>query len=74
MGQDEADTLAMEPPPAKFVVVPGSDRAVEPQGAPKSSFDRTHLGAKGAALFAGMVANELVKVAPPFAPALKASK
>jgi lysophospholipase L1-like esterase len=78
MGQDEADTLAMEPPPPKVDATPAtaaaSTASVEPQGTPKSSFDRTHVGAKGASLFAGMVATELAKVAPVLAPALKASK
>lgn len=54
MGQEEADTLATEPPPT-----------VSAQSAPagtteifstrKSSFDRTHLGEKGALLFSRMV-------------------
>ena len=76
MGQAEADTLAMEPPPATQAAAPaaGSIAATEPQGAPKSTFDRTHLGAKGAALFAAMAATELAKVAPATATALKASK
>ncbi|KQW91500.1 hydrolase [Massilia sp. Root418] len=38
--------------------------ATEPQGAPKSAFDRTHLGAKGAAYFARMVEDELKAVIP----------
>ena len=79
MGQAEADTLAMSPPPAQLAAqatapAAGGSAATEPQGTPKSSFDRTHLGAKGAALFAAMVAGELAKVAPAAAPALKASK
>lgn len=41
MGQAQADTLAMEPPPKA--------------GDVKSTFDRTHLGEKGASLFAAMV-------------------
>lgn len=41
-----------------------SATATEPQGAPKSAFDRTHVGAKGAALFSGMVATELRRLFP----------
>ncbi|MES2152466.1 MAG: rhamnogalacturonan acetylesterase [Pseudomonadota bacterium] len=73
MGQAEADTLAMEPPPAAMAPDAPAARA-EPQGAPKSTFDRTHLGAKGAALFSGMVASQLVKLVPAIAPALKAAQ
>jgi lysophospholipase L1-like esterase len=62
MGQDEADTLAQAPRP----VNDGAPAAgSEPQGAPKTAFDRTHVGAKGAALFSGMVAGELVRLFPP---------
>lgn len=70
MGQEEADTLAMEPPPPKAIapVMPG---AAEPQGTPKSTFDRTHVGQKGAELFSGMVARELVRMIPPVAASLK---
>lgn len=50
MGSEQADTLAEEPPPAP--------------GAPATRFDRTHLGAKGAALFSGMVAKELARLIP----------
>lgn len=72
MGQDEADTLAMEPPPPKpapsTVAAPAAPKdsaapSTEIQGAAKTTFDRTHLGAKGAALFADMVAAEARKVA-----------
>ena len=38
--------------------------ATEPQGAAKSAFDRTHLGAKGAAYFAAMVESEMKAVIP----------
>lgn len=64
MGQAEADTLAMAPPPLAAPAPAGSGGAVEPQGQPKSAFDRTHLGEKGAAYFSGMVAKELVRVVP----------
>lgn len=63
MGQDEADTLAQAPRPANYGA-PASSAGVEPQGAPKSAFDRTHVGAKGAALFSGMVAAELERLFP----------
>ena len=59
MGQDEADTLAMEPPPPTPKL---GGPSTEIQGAAKTTFDRTHLGAKGAALFADMVAAEARKV------------
>ncbi len=70
MGQQQADTLAMAPPP----VQPASTdaRSSEPQGAAKSAFDRTHLGKKGADLFAALVQNELLKLKPELAPLLKA--
>lgn len=71
MGQEEADTLAMAPPPSKAPAVPLDPNKVEPQGAAKSAFDRTHLGDKGAALFAKMVASEFAKAVPAVAPYLK---
>lgn len=62
MGQAEADTLAMEPPPA--AVQPALNPAsTETVGAVKSTFDRTHVGDKGAQLFADMVAAEARKLA-----------
>ncbi|KQV91101.1 hydrolase [Massilia sp. Root351] len=78
MGQDEADTLAVVPRPANYMapaILPGAApaagaaaattaAAAEPQGAPKSAFDRTHLGAKGAAYFARMVEDEMKAVIP----------
>jgi len=63
MGQDEADTLAQAPRPANYGA-PASAGSVEPQGAPKSAFDRTHVGAKGSDVFSGMVAAELVRLFP----------
>ncbi len=63
MGSEQADTLAQEPPPAKLPP-PVAGAAVEPQGAPKSAFDRTHVGPKGADLFSGMVAQELRRLIP----------
>jgi lysophospholipase L1-like esterase len=63
MGQDEADTLAQAPRPANYGA-PASGASVEPQGAPKSAFDRTHVGIKGSEVFSGMVAAELVHLFP----------
>ena len=62
MGQDEADTLAQAPRPANFGAPPAAGSEV--QGAPKSAFDRTHVGEKGAALFSNMVASELLRLFP----------
>lgn len=58
MGEAEADTLAMAPPPdtSNASAPPLRDGVKsEPAGAAKSAFDRTHLGAKGAALFSDLV-------------------
>jgi lysophospholipase L1-like esterase len=72
MGQEEADTLAMAPPPKALPAATGNGGAgVEPQGQPKSAFDRTHLGKKGAELFSGMVAGELAGVVPALAPYIR---
>jgi len=73
MGSAEADTLAEEPPPLK-PPVPISNAQAEPNGAPKSRFDHTHLGAKGAALFAGMVARDLAMVLPDLSRHLKSGE
>lgn len=62
MGAQEADTLAQEPP------LP----ADAPPGTPKGAFDYTHIGPKGAALFSGMVASELVRLRPELASILRA--
>lgn len=67
MGQQEADTLAMAPPPAAVAAptaAPAEPNKVEVAGAAKSAFDRTHLGRKGADLFARMVERELVQARP----------
>jgi lysophospholipase L1-like esterase len=64
MGQDEADTLAMAPPPAKVAALPGDPNKVEPAGTAKTAFDRTHLGQKGADLFARMAAGEFARAVP----------
>nr|WP_295774886.1 rhamnogalacturonan acetylesterase [Rhodoferax sp.] len=59
MGQEEADTLAM-PPPA-----PGDMTT-------KNPFDRTHLGAKGANYFAGLMVPIIAQAVPPLRPHLRA--
>lgn len=60
MGEAEADTLAVAPPPPKVEANTSSDLSkLEPQGAAKSAFDRTHVGVKGAAYFANMVERQL---------------
>jgi lysophospholipase L1-like esterase len=74
MGQDEADTLAVEPRPAHWVgpaVLPGAPgfgpatpENVQRPSTPRTAFDRTHLGHKGAAYFARMVEAELEKALP----------
>jgi lysophospholipase L1-like esterase len=71
MGQDEADTLAQAPRPVQGAAPSAGGAGVEPQGAPKSAFDRTHVGAKGAALFSGMVADELRRLYPALASSFK---
>lgn len=63
MGQDEADTLAMVPRPAGYGL-PQPAGTVEVAGAAKTAFDRTHLGAKGAAYFSRMVMDELKRAVP----------
>ena len=64
MGQEQADTLAMAPPPATPPAAPGDPNKIEPAGAARTAFDRTHVGAKGADLFAAMVERELVAALP----------
>ncbi len=63
MGQDEADTLAVVPRPPGYGL-PVDPNKVEPAGAAKTAFDRTHLGTKGADFFARMVERELVAARP----------
>ncbi len=58
MGQAAADTLAMAPP---------ADAPPKERGNGYRGFDHTHLGAKGAALFATMVERELVAALPAIA-------
>lgn len=62
MGEVEADTLAVAPPsPAAKgdSGVAADPNKIEPQGAAKSAFDRTHVGVKGATFFATMVESQL---------------
>jgi len=70
MGQDEADTLAVAPRPPGYGL-PVDPNKVEPAGAAKTAFDRTHLGTKGADYFARMVERELVAARPETAPYFK---
>jgi lysophospholipase L1-like esterase len=63
MGQDEADTLAMVPRPPGYDAPPVAGK-VEVAGAAKTAFDRTHLGAKGAAYFSRMVMEEIKRAMP----------
>jgi lysophospholipase L1-like esterase len=62
MGEDEADTLAMAPRPEQ--AAESATGKVEVAGAAKSAFDRTHLGAKGAAYFSRMVMDEMKRAIP----------
>lgn len=70
MGQQEADTLAVEPPPAKLDKVQTDVNKIEIVTEKKSAFDRTHVGAKGAQLFSGIAAKELKAAVPAIAPYL----
>jgi len=67
MGPDEADTMAVAPKPVATPAAPGATATVEPQGAAKSAFDYTHVGAKGAAYFARMVEREIKAAIPAIA-------
>jgi lysophospholipase L1-like esterase len=74
MGPVEANTLAMAPPPATITETAASGDSVAIPKAPAGSapaFDYTHLGAKGSAYFARMVAGELVKAVPDLQPYIK---
>lgn len=55
-------------PKAQTPPAPQANAVVEPAGAPVSAFDYTHLGAKGAAYFGRMVADELIRAVPTLAP------
>lgn len=64
MGEDEADTLAVAPRPDKITEAALAAGKVEVAGAAKSAFDRTHVGAKGAAYFSRMVMEEMKRALP----------
>jgi lysophospholipase L1-like esterase len=64
MGPVEANTLAMGPPPAVAVESAASGNSAPVPKANGAEFDYTHLGAKGAAYFGRMVADELVHAVP----------
>jgi lysophospholipase L1-like esterase len=66
MGEAEADSLAMAPRPVPGTPVHPATTA-ERAGAAHPVFDRTHLGDKGARLFAQMVAQQLTTLAPALA-------
>jgi lysophospholipase L1-like esterase len=58
MGSAEADTLAVEPPPSAATAsaaLPGDRASIETTSPARTAFDHTHVGPKGAALFARMV-------------------
>ncbi len=67
MGSAEADTLAVEPPPAVAPPAPTDLNRVESVTNTKSAFDRTHVGTKGAQLFAAMVSKLLSAGVPELA-------
>jgi lysophospholipase L1-like esterase len=74
MGPVEANTLAMAPPPPEVAESADGGNSVSIPKAPAGSapaFDYTHLGAKGSAFFARMVAGELGRVVPDLQPYLK---
>ncbi len=65
MGKDEADTLAMAPPPAKNGAAENPPTtSTERNGEAALKFDGTHLGAKGAAVFAHIVEAEITNAVP----------
>ena len=72
MGPVEANLLATSPPPPSVLETQASGTSIP---APKTEveggappFDYTHLGAKGAALFGRMVAQELIEAVPDLRP------
>jgi hypothetical protein len=81
MGPVEANSLAMAPPPAEIAATAASGNslnapkpdpnATERKGEAAPLFDYTHLGAKGSAYFAHMVARELTAAVPALQPYLK---
>ena len=82
MGPVEANTLAMAPPPPAIADTAASGNSVSAPKTPVVSnnaverkgrrtaplFDYTHLGAKGAAYFGRMVADELTQAVPSLKP------
>jgi lysophospholipase L1-like esterase len=80
MGPVEANSLAMAPPPPEAVEsatggnsvsLSKAPAATEPKGPAPPVFDYTHLGAKGAAYFGRMVADELTQAIPDLKPYFK---
>jgi lysophospholipase L1-like esterase len=81
MGPVGANTLAMAPPPPEIAAAAASGNslnapnpdpnATERKGEAAPLFDYTHLGAKGSAYFAHMVARELTAAVPTLQPYLK---
>jgi lysophospholipase L1-like esterase len=79
MGMSEADTLAMAPLPTEpgqntQQALDAAQALAKQKGENYRGFDRTHLGAKGAALFSAMVARELSHTVPATAAYFKAEK
>jgi lysophospholipase L1-like esterase len=71
MGEEAADGLAQLPPGAPPTGAAGGTEIEElPMAKPKLSFDRTHLGVKGANYFAAMVTRELAAAVPEMRPLL----
>jgi len=64
MGPEEANTFAMGPPPQNVAETAPSGTSVPVPKAVGPQFDYTHLGAKGADYFGGMVAAELARAVP----------
>ena len=78
MGPAEANTLAAAPPPPGIAATAarGNSAPLPPAAAERNApaaprFDYTHLGEKGAAYFARMVASELVRAVPDLKPCIK---
>jgi lysophospholipase L1-like esterase len=90
MGQAEADTLAMAPPPANVITgeatgnsvpLPKSHAPGEPELLPDGSdpnfnpvFDYTHLGRKGSDYFGKLISTELQTIVPDLKPYLDTSQ
>jgi lysophospholipase L1-like esterase len=71
MGPTEANTLAMGPPPPNAVESALTGNSASVPKANGAEFDYTHLGAKGAAYFGRMVADELTQALPDLKPCFK---